>query len=207
MCSTDDIIHYAQNVLSTARPASETAMPGAREAAVCLLLYDCNGPMIMAIQKADTDGYPWRNQVALPGGHISGNDASPTDAALRELEEELGVPDSAVEVLGTIGRFGAIHASVNITAVAAFWKRPGQLFPDTQEIARFFPIPLRLLWATHHNEGFRGKSIRELGKSLVYPVCPVCDVPVWGLTARVIHGFLEILAPRLEVCPNLTQFT
>jgi len=39
-------------------------------ACVFLLVFDLEEPHILAIQKADSEGYPWRNQVALPGGAI-----------------------------------------------------------------------------------------------------------------------------------------
>ena len=45
------------------------AMPGPyKPTCVFLLLYNLAEPHILAIQKTDTEGYPWRNQVALPGG-------------------------------------------------------------------------------------------------------------------------------------------
>ena len=40
---------------------------------------------ILAIQKSDTKGYPWRNQVALPGGHVDPKDKGPEETAFREL--------------------------------------------------------------------------------------------------------------------------
>ena len=62
-----------------------------RPACVFLLLFDTNQPHLVFIQKADTEGYPWRNQMALPGGHIDPGDASPVETAFRELEEELQI--------------------------------------------------------------------------------------------------------------------
>jgi len=41
-----------------------------RLACVFLLLFEPADPHLLAIQKSDNEGYPWRNQVALPGGHV-----------------------------------------------------------------------------------------------------------------------------------------
>ena len=60
-----------------------------KPACVFLLVFDLEEPHILAIQKADSEGYPWRNQVALPGGHLDAEDASPLEGAFRELEEEM----------------------------------------------------------------------------------------------------------------------
>ena len=60
-------------------PESGTYKP----ACVFLLLFDLENPHILAIQKADSEGYPWRNQVALPGGHLDAADANPLEGAFR----------------------------------------------------------------------------------------------------------------------------
>ena len=70
-----------------------------------LLLFNREETHCLAIQKSDNDDYPWRNQVALPGGHIEKNDAGPLEAAFRELEEELNIPRSQIEFIGSLGHF------------------------------------------------------------------------------------------------------
>ena len=39
-------------------------------------------------------------QISFPGGRIETSDATPIDAALREAQEETGLPANHVEVLG-----------------------------------------------------------------------------------------------------------
>ena len=76
---------------------------------VFLLLYNLAEPHILAIQKADTEGYPWRNQVALPGGHLEKEDASPLEGAFRELEEETRINRDQVELIGSLGHYQTIN--------------------------------------------------------------------------------------------------
>ena len=162
---------------------------GYQSACVFFLLVNTSDPYILAIQKADTEGYPWRNQVALPGGHIDKKDASSLDAAYRELEEEVGIKSSDVEPLGSIGHFQTIMKR-DIEAFVGIWNENGTLRFDTEEISRILRLPLRELVDIHRKSGFSGR-IPDIGE-LIYPVQ---DVTVWGLTARIFHYFIELIYP------------
>ena len=80
-----------------------------RRACVFLLLFDPARPSILMIQKTDSEGYPWRNQVALPGGHLDDGDASPLEGAFRELKEETEISRDRVVYLGSLGHFQTIN--------------------------------------------------------------------------------------------------
>ena len=91
-------------------PAPEAPESGSyKPACVFLLLYDLEDPHILAIQKTDSEGYPWRNHVALPGGHLDPEDASPLEGAFRELEEEVSISRNQVKLFGSIGHFQTIN--------------------------------------------------------------------------------------------------
>jgi len=162
---------------------------GYQSACVFLLLFNPSDPRILAIQKRDTEGYPWRNQVALPGGHIDKNDTSSLGAAYRELEEEVGIKPSDVDHLGSIGHFQTILKK-DIEAFVGIWNEKGTLHFDTGEISRILQLPLRELVDFHQSNDFSGR-IPDIGE-LIYPVK---DVTVWGLTARIFHYLIELLHP------------
>ena len=164
-----------------------------RSACVFLLLYNKDEPYLLAIQKSDTRGYPWRNQVALPGGHIDKNDASPIDAAYRELKEELGIPPSQVELIGSLGHFQTITKPRDIEVFVGLWNGRGPIRYDTVEISRVLEIPLKSLLETHVSNGYHG---RQFGvEELTYPFS---DVVIWGASARIINHFIELIYPMLE---------
>jgi 8-oxo-dGTP pyrophosphatase MutT (NUDIX family) len=163
-----------------------------RPTCVFLLLFDLEEPHILAIQKADSEGYPWRNQVALPGGHLEKKDTSPLAAAFRELEEELSIGRDQVELLGSIGHYQTVNRR-DIQAFVGVWNTVGPVRRDPVEISRILKIPVRALVQTHLARNYRNRipDIEEL-------TYPFEDVVVWGATARIFHYFIERLFPLLD---------
>ena len=178
----------------------KTSTPGYRPASVSLLLFDPERPRLPAIQKADPEGYPWRNQVALPGGHRDRDDASALATALRALEEELNILPAQVEMIGSLGRFQTI-AQREVEAFIGIWSGNGPVRYDATEIARVLEIPVDSLVRIHCKRNYAGRlpDVREL-------LYPYQDVVIWGLTAKIVHRFIERLLPVLQngagVCPE-----
>lgn len=162
-------------------------------ASVFLLLFNRQDPHILAIQKADTDGYPWRNQVALPGGHIERTDAGALAAAFRELEEELKISRDQVDFIGSMGHFQTLTKPRNIEAFIGFWNGQGSIEFDSVEIARILEIPLEALARIHRAKGYHHHQ--PDARELEYPFE---DVVIWGATAKMLHHFLELVYPLLE---------
>ena len=162
-------------------------------ASVFLLVYNKPDPHILAIQKADTEGYPWRNQVALPGGHLESQDAGPVAAAFRELQEELNISRDQIDLIGSIGYFRTLTKPKDIEAFIGLWNGKGPVRYDSAEISRILEIPLEKLMRTHQTRRYHGRStdLRE-------PEYPFEDVIIWGATAQIIHHFIELVYPLFE---------
>jgi len=180
--------HIIRNNDAPGIPESGSYKP----ACVFLLLFDLANPHILAIQKADSEGYPWSNQVALPGGHLDVADANALEGAFRELEEEVRISRNQVRVLGSIGHFQTIN-NRDIEVFTGLWNGLGPVEHDPAEIARVLAIPLRVLVQTHISEGYHNRKpdVHELRY-------PFEDVVVWGATARIVHHFIELLYPMLK---------
>jgi len=163
---------------------------------VFLLLFNFEEPHILAIQKADSEGYPWRNQVALPGGHLEDEDASPLEGAYRELEEETKISHDQVELIGSLGHYQTINGR-DIEAFLGVWDATGPVRHDPSEISRILKIPLGALVHTHHFNNFHNRipSIDELRY-------PFEDVVIWGATARMLHHLIEQLYPLFGSIPS-----
>ena len=159
-------------------------------ACVFLLLFDRPDPHILAIQKSDTEGYPWRNQVALPGGHVESTDAGPVAAAFRELEEELNISQDQVDFVGSLGHFQTLTKPRDIEAFIGLWNGQGSLRLDAREIARILEIPLKTLVGIHRAKRYHGRRMDT--HEIEYPLD---DVVIWGATAKILHRFIELIYP------------
>lgn len=153
---------------------------------IALFLFE-KEPRLLFIQKADVPGYPWANQMAFPGGHKDKTDATSRDTALRELSEELQIESENVEIIGSLGHFQTLN-SRDIEAWVGIWNQKDDIHPDTDEISRVIPIPLKHLMEQHQERGLSGRPADIM--TLQYPYK---DVLIWGVTAKIVHHLLEIL--------------
>lgn len=151
-------------------------------------------PHLLAVLKTDTEGYPWRNQVAFPGGHVDPGDADALAAGYREIREELNIGPHALEVIGSLGHFITIR-DTGIEAFVAFWNGDRSVLQfDPLEISRILDIPVCTLIRTHVEKHFENR-IPDVFE-LLYPFGDG-EVVIWGVTARIIHFFLEHLRARV----------
>lgn len=140
---------------------------------------------VLSILKADNKGYPWANQVALPGGHVDKSDSSPLTAAYRELKEELNIDPQNVNYIGNMGFFQTIN-STQIQVFTGLWNGEDTIMADSSEIAKVLKIPVGELLNTHIEKNFSGRVPGY--DELLYPHE---DLVVWGATARIFHYFIE----------------
>lgn len=188
---------FLKRLLQTADPPGPCYAEKNHRTAVFLLIYKKNGaPHVLCILKADTPGYPWRNQVALPGGHIDEADESPLEGAFRELGEEIGISRNQVKLAGSLGHFQTIQQK-DIEVFIGFWNGSGHdICFDPSEISKILEIPVSTLVQTHTARGFCGR-IPDMAE-LIYPFE---DMQIWGVTARIFHFFLELLVPQMDEFP------
>ncbi len=142
---------------------------------------------LLFIQKANTKGYPWANQMAFPGGHHDRTDGTRLETALRELEEEMNIHRDHVRVAGSLGHFQTIN-NKDIEAFTGVWHHQGAIYHDPAEISRVFQIPLDHLIETHVS-----KSYHKYSPSIHTLTYPYEDVVIWGVTAKIVYHLIQLL--------------
>ena len=164
---------------------------GCRRAAVFVLLTQRRQTELLLIQRADR-GDPWSNHVAFPGGHLDKSDADALAAAHRETLEEVGIGPEAITYLADLGHFPGRQLKVDVQAFVGLWTVPGQLKVNPAEVAAVFEVPVEVLVQQHLSRGYRGSDAGRLGDRLIYTWA---DRTIWGITARIVHRLLCLLAP------------
>jgi 8-oxo-dGTP pyrophosphatase MutT (NUDIX family) len=145
--------------------------------------------IILTKRAAALKHYP--GQVAFPGGKVDAEDADAISTALREAEEEIGLPPSQVEVLGCL----APHVTITdfrITPVIGLVEGPISLLAEQSEVDEIFVVPLSFL-TDPDNYYIRARSY--FGKPRKYYTVPFGPYYIWGATARMLRGLAERLQP------------
>jgi 8-oxo-dGTP pyrophosphatase MutT (NUDIX family) len=157
---------------------------------VFALLADREQTNLLLIRRADR-GDAWSSHIAFPGGHLEPVDAGPLEAAYRETYEELGIRRDAITRLGDLGHFETGNARVDVHAFVGLWSTAEPLQPNPVEVAQTIEVPLAWLLQQHEQLGFTSTPAEDLGKWLAYPLA---DTEIWGVTARIVHFLLELIA-------------
>ena len=164
------------------------AVEGRKAAAVAVvLLPDHEGRGCFLLTKRAPTLRAHKGQWALPGGRMDAG-GSPEGAALRELDEEVGLKLGAGTVLGLLDDYPTRSGFV-ITPVVFWADDPGALAPNPAEVARVHLVPLEDLDAPDMP---RFVSIPESDR-------PVIQLPLLGSlihapTAAVIYQMREVVS-------------
>lgn len=129
-------------------------------------------------------------QVSFPGGRAEPGDASAEFTALREAQEEIGLPPERVEILGRLPEYHT-RTGFRVTPVIGLIQPPLELTPDPREVESVFEVPLSFLL----DPANRQRRTRELqGRSVGFYVFEYQGHMIWGATAGMLvnlHKMLE----------------
>lgn len=168
----------------------------ARVGAVLLLLYCKQESLHIVLTRRRDDLNSHAGQISFPGGRREPQETLP-QTALRETEEEIGVPPSTVTLLGTLTDIYIPPSDYEVHPFVGWYhngKRPS-FQPAVTEVAEILEVPLsHLLDPTTRKTGpweFRGMKI-------TVPYYDVDGHMVWGATAVMLSEFLGRLAVVLS---------
>ncbi|WP_337268973.1 CoA pyrophosphatase [Oryzifoliimicrobium ureilyticus] len=128
-------------------------------------------------------------QVAFPGGSIDPQDASAERAAMREAEEEIGLPVDYVETVGRLPDYLAA-SGFRITPILAIIRRGFDLKPNPAEVHDVFEVPLSFLMNPDNHQ--RDSRVWNGYERHFYRV-PYQDHMIWGITAGIVRTLYERL--------------
>jgi 8-oxo-dGTP pyrophosphatase MutT (NUDIX family) len=187
--------------LAQQRPYEERRLlKGERHAAVLLLLASSNDslldPQLLITRRTDFVS-SHKGQMAFPGGVSEAEEVAEgakglVRTALRETHEEIGIPPSAVDVVGAMPELSTI-TDYRITPVVGLLKQPFEEFPfrlNQDEIAQAFWVRL----ATLMTPGvYRTEHVRVGEVDYPIHVYQVGEHRIWGATGAMIKNFLDRL--------------
>lgn len=133
-----------------------------QRAAILVPLIDDEGPPRLLLTRRTETLSTHKGQVAFPGGRTEPADRDIVETALREAEEEVGLPRDRVEVLGRLDDMLTVTGDMIVTPIIGRVRQLPPLKISPYEVARAFTIPLDDLraptrwttrsWATRSGE-------------------------------------------------------
>ncbi len=174
-----------------------------RRAAVLLPLYQHPGGPCLLLTKR-THGVPThKGQVSLPGGGYREEDGDLRITALRDAEEEVGLRPADVAIVGRLDDALTVVSGYVVRPFVGVVPGAYGFAADAQEIEELIHLPLAALL----KRPFREEWWMRDGRRVQVFVQEYDGNVVWGLTARILHQFVEwVVRPLLGDEEQVTRW-
>jgi 8-oxo-dGTP pyrophosphatase MutT (NUDIX family) len=189
---TESLREQLRPVLLCAAEAMVLDVLGRTDAAVLVPLYVEAGEPHAVFTKRREDLRRHPGEISFPGGRHEEGESDLVATALREAEEEIGLPADAVEVVGalqptpTIASGYAVYPFVGLIDPGRTWT----LSPN--EVAEVLELPLSALRA-----GYGRRRLLRRGVPIRTDTYAVGDHLIWGATARILSDLFDRIGPLL----------
>lgn len=156
------------------------------QAAVLVPITDEPEPRLLLTRRADHLN-SHAGEIAFPGGKQDATDADLLATALRETEEEVGLPANAIAVLGALpsanSRFG-----LEVTPIIGLIDPDHPLVPNPEELDTLFHVPIRYFLENEPDPTY--EVVYQRSRYRV-PCYRYEGHVIWGLTAFFIGDVIN----------------
>ncbi len=183
----DGALEQLRGILAR-RPAIEITAPQHRRACVLVPLIRNGAGWSILFTKRSENLAAHSGQIAFPGGSVEDGETL-EQAAVREAEEEVGIPRRHVELIGRLDDL-VTHSGFLVAPFVGVIHEPVEYVMQESEVVEIFEVPIEALLDVRNPEvryvPFRGKA---------YPAYFYHHDPyeIWGLTGRMLKAFLDLV--------------
>ncbi len=170
--------------------------PRVARASVAMVLAELRGEVnLLLIERAMRAGDPWSGHMAFPGGRRDPDDADVVQTAIRETHEEVGIDLRADgEVVGRLDELRAVSHNrpldLVISPIVFTLSRTVVMRPDPREVESAVWVPLAF-FRSPESAGVHRRTLD--GVENQYPAYLFQQYTIWGLTHRILDGFLTLI--------------
>jgi 8-oxo-dGTP pyrophosphatase MutT (NUDIX family) len=160
---------------------------------VLVPLYQEGGRLHAVFTKRREDMRRHAGEISFPGGRQDDDETDLRITALREAEEEIGLPVDAVQLVGALAPTPTIVSNYAVYPFVGLIA-PGQAWTlSPYEVAAVLEFPLTDLRAAYE----RRRLVRR-GMPFMADTYVMGEHLIWGATARMLGDLLERLGPLLD---------
>jgi len=174
------------------RPRASEREEGAaplRPAAVLIPLYVREKALWTLFTKRTDMVEHHKGQISFPGGGVSDRDANLWETAIRETEEEIGVPRSSVRILGALPKLETV-TDFEISPFVGAIPYPVAFAPHAGEVESIIEVPMSYLLDPMVVEE---RVVKWKGRDLMTLVYDYRGHAIWGATARILTDVLAAM--------------
>ncbi|MCK0470911.1 CoA pyrophosphatase [Halalkalibacter sp. APA_J-10(15)] len=177
-----------------------------KNSAVILPLIDIDGELSVLFEVRSYELRSQPGDICFPGGKIDKQDASPRDAALRELTEELQIQSKHIQLLADLDILITPFKGIIYPFVAQVTYPFTEIKASPAEVDHLFTVPLRHFYLQppeQHPMRFiiepetnsRYKHVQHQRHTIEQYFYYYETYTIWGLTARILKHFIDITKP------------
>lgn len=175
------------------RGASAGPPSTARQASVMALLYPIESSWhLLFIQRTSPKRDRHAGQISFPGGSVDPGDESAAATALRETEEEVGIPRERISLLGALTPLYIPVSNFLVDPFVGYLPERPVFTPQETEVARILELPLADFLAPTA----RRTGTRKLSNGINLPETPYWHIQgeeIWGATSMMTAELVALL--------------
>ncbi len=187
-----DFIDQIQKMLYS-RKRRVISHPPFSHAAVLVPLFQKDGDCHLLFTKRSEEVKYHKGEISFPGGVVDEEDRELINTALREADEEIGLKERDVQIIGVLDDIVTITEFI-VTPIVGFFPYPYPFKVSEVEIAELIEVPLAFLL---EEDCFSEREIFRGGQKEVVYAYQYGRHIIWGATARILRQFLDLItSPR-----------
>jgi len=187
-----DFIDQIQNLLSL-RQRKVIEHPPFSHAAVLVPLFQKEGGCHLLFTKRSEQVKYHKGEISFPGGVVDEEDKELIHTALREADEEIGLKESDVQIIGLLDDIVTITEFI-VTPIVGLFTYPYPFKVSEVEIAELIEVPLASFL---DEDSFSEREIFRGGQNEIVYAYQYGKHIIWGATARILKQFLDLISsPR-----------
>ena len=146
-----------------------------------------NSEIVLTVRSENLNSHP--GQISLPGGSEEAIDSDVVATALRESEEEIGLAQGDVQVIGRLGDM-ALPSGFQITPIVGLIEPDLKYVPCPIEVAEIFHAPLSLLI---NPDSYKSTSMTYGNQSRKILELQFERFRIWGATAAILYHLAQMI--------------
>ena len=162
-----------------------------KNAAVLMLVYPKNHIAHLALIVRNTYPGVHSSQISFPGGKEELQDKTLEITALRETEEEVGIPMNKVKIIRQCSEIYIPPSNFLVTPYLGFSKENLQFIPNPDEVQRVLEFPIHQL--LNDKTIVQTKMTTSYAVNIAVPAFEVENFLIWGATAMMLSELKELI--------------